>query len=119
MPYCRLSLVNTRSVTDWFPVPPGTTKLSVSLTELSVAGAPTTYTWGAAVVDLEYSVQVGLIEDGSKLDSPQAFSPAVQFTSSAKSKRNIGVSAAGNVRLKVSTSASTADPNVLVSYVFS
>lgn len=118
MPTLRLSLVSTLSVSDWLPVPAGATKCSVTITDNATSPPSSTYTWGAAVVDLQYSVMVGRAEDGQMLDSPQAFSPAVQFTNSAKSKRNIGVSAAGNVRLKVSTGASTADPNALVTYLF-
>lgn len=119
MPSFRLGLTSTRSVSDWLPVPAGATKLSVTITDNATHPPTTTYTWGAAVVDLQYTVMTGSDALGQLLDSPQAFSPAVQFTTSIKSKRNIGVSAAGNVRLKVSTAISTADPNALVTYGFS
>ena len=113
MPSFRLNLTSTRSVSDWLPVPSGATKASFTIIDSS------TTTWGAAVVDLQYSLLIDRDELDAKRESAQAFSPAVQFSSTAKSKRNIGVSAAGHVRLKVSTLATAADPNALVTYVFS
>jgi hypothetical protein len=62
--------------------------------------------WGSAVVDLEWSLHRGFDEEGRSLEQWNAFSPAVQMSSSATSLRRVPVGGLSYIRLKTST----ADP---------
>ena len=105
----RLSLVTPTSTTPPIVVPDGiAAKLTIDINDSSAT------TWGSAVVDLQYSTVIGHDSDGTPLDNGQNFNPVVQFTSSRKARRSIGVTGAGNVRLHVSTAASAADKQAMV-----
>ena len=104
-----LSLVTPTSTTPPIVVPDGiAAKLTIDINDSSAT------TWGSAVVDLQFSAVVGHDSDGTLLDNWQNFNPVVQFTSTTKARRSIGVTGSGNVRLHVSTAASAADKQAMV-----
>lgn len=107
----RINLTDPSSTTPPLSIPPGAAKLSIDINDGS------SYTWGSAVVDMQFSLSMELDEDGTDLTNWQDFPTAVQFTSSVKARRAISVTGYGWVRLKVSTSASAADIGAVVTIV--
>ena len=104
----RLNLTDTNSTTAPIEVPVGAAKVSIDINDGS------SFTWGNAVADLQYSLSVLLDEDGTDLTNWQAFSPVIQFTSTTKARRAIGVTGTGWIRLKCTTAVSTADIGAVV-----
>ena len=107
----RLNLTDANSTTPPLAIPPGAAKLSIDINDGS------SYTWGSAVVEMQFSLSIELDEDGTDLTNWQAFNTAVTFTSSVKARRAVSVTGYGWVRLKVSTSASAADIGAVVTIV--
>ena len=112
MPSLRVNLQTTSFATPWIAVPPGATKLSASVNDASG------FTWGNAVLALQWSVEVGRDENGILLDDPQAFDPAVTFVTATRSRRAIGISGTDWVRFKTTTPGSTSDPSAILTYRF-
>ena len=106
----RLNLASPNSTTQPIEVPDG---VAAQLT-IDINDKDATKTWGSAVVNLQFSTSVEADKDGVDLTHWQNFSPTVQFTSSTKARRAVGVTGAGNVRLIVSTTDSGADPAAVV-----
>jgi len=107
----RLNLTNATDCTTPIPVPAGAAKLTIDINDAS------TFTWGSAVVDLQYTVALGQDPDTSEdVTNWQNMDPTVQLTSSTKARRNVGVTGAGWVRLYVSTPDGGADPNAIVTW---
>ena len=105
----RLSLVTPTSTTPPIVVPDGVAaKLTIDINDSSST------TWGVAIVNLQFSTVIGHDDDGTLLDNWQNFNPVVQFTSTTKARRSIGVTGAGNVRLNVSTADEDADKEAMV-----
>ena len=107
----RLNLTDTNSSTPPIQVPPGAAKLSIAIADASG------FTWGLAVVDLQFSLSIELDEVGTDLTNFVNVSPAVQFVTGTRFQRAISVTGYGNVRLKVTTVGSAADRNALVTIV--
>lgn len=112
MPSVRISLLSTSSATLAVPVPAGATKVSFSIKH------STSYTWGTAVVALEWSAEVGNDSEGTLLDDWQAFSPAVTLVTATRFKRNVGVSGTSWVRWHVTTAGLASDPKAMLTYRF-
>ena len=105
----RLSLVTPTSTTPPIVVPDGiAAKLTIDINYSS------SNTWCLAIVNLQFSTVIGHDDDGTLLDNWQNFNPVVQFTSSTKARRSIGVTGSGNVRLNVSTADKDADKEAMV-----
>jgi hypothetical protein len=100
---------------DQWASPPITTGGALRIT-VQVNDDADTYTWGNAVLELQYSALLGTNEDGTLLEQWASFSPAVTFTTGNRSKRNISISGAGFVRLRTSTADGGADPAAIVTW---
>lgn len=110
MPNFRTNLITTAYVSE--PILVGNA-LRLSL---QIKDDTATFTWGSAVVELEWSTLVG-IEGDVNLENWQSFATAVTFTSSTKGKRNISVAGAGHIRLRTTTADGGADPNAITTYL--
>ncbi len=107
----RLNLTDPNSTTPPLAIPPGAAKLSVDINDSS------SYTWGSAVVDMQFSLSIERDEDGVDLTNWQNFPVAVQYTTSVKARRAVSVTGYGWVRLRVTTPDSGADINAVVTVV--
>ena len=106
----RISLVTPNNATAPIAVPDGVAaKITVDINDDA-----DTYTWGVAVVDLQYSASLEQDRDGTDLTNWQNFSPTVQFVTGTRYRRSVGVTGAGNVRLFVTTADSGADDDAVV-----
>ena len=106
----RINLANVGSTTPAIAVPLGAAKVSIDINDDT-----DTYSWGNAVVDLQFTVAYEYDDQGTDITNWQNFSPVVQFDSSTKVHLNIRVSTRSAIRLKVTTSDSGADINAIVS----
>ena len=105
----RINLTNTLEATQPIRVPAGAAKVTIDI------NAGSSFTWGSAVVDLQYSVEQGQEPDtNTDVTNYVNMNPVVQWTSSVTSRRNVGVTGAGWIRLKVSTADGGADPAAIV-----
>ncbi len=104
----RINLTNTLEATQPMQVPRGAAKVTIDI------NAGSSFTWGSAVVDLQYTVELGQDKDGTDVTNWQDMSPTVQFVTGTKARRNVGVTGAGWIRLKVSTADGGADPDAVV-----
>ena len=107
----RINLTDTNSSTPPIRVPRGAAKLSIDINDASG------FTWGLAVVDLQFSLSIDEDEIGTDLTNWQNVVPAVQFVTGTRFQRAISVTGYGWVRLRVTTAASAADINALVTIV--
>jgi len=99
----RLNMTDTASTTAPIQVPPGAAKLSIDINDGS------SFTWGTATIDLQFSLSIDQDETGQDLTNWQNTSPRVTFVTGTRSRRAVSVTGYGWVRLKVSTAASAAD----------
>ena len=102
----RINLTDTNSVTAPIQVPAGAAKISVDING----------TWGTAVVDLQFSLSQEM-DDTTDLTNWQAFSPAIQWSTTTQARRAVGVTGTGWVRLKCTTADSTASIAAVVTVV--
>ncbi len=100
--------INLTTTDDEYPVFPthNFTKLTVAI--IADTG---TYTWGNAVVTVQFSPRLGVNEDGDDISSWQALPSTVTFITTAMAKRGISISGLGNIRLHVTTADGGADPH--------
>ena len=99
----RLNMTDTNSTTAPIRVPPGAAKLSIDINDGS------SFTWGAATIDLQFSLSIEQDDTGTDLTNWQNVSPAVQFVTGTRSRRAVSVTGMGWVRLKVTTAVTTGD----------
>ncbi len=104
----RLNLADPNSTTPPMAIPPGAAKLSVDINDSS------SYTWGSAVVDMQFSLSIEHDPDGTDLTNWQNFPVAVQYTTSVKARRAVSVTGCGFVRLRCTTPDAGADINAVV-----
>ena len=104
----RLNMTDTASTTAPIQVPAGAAKLSIDINDGS------SFTWGVAAVDLQFSLSIDQDDIGTDLTNWQNVSPAVQFVTGTRSRRAVSVTGMGWVRFKVTTAASGADISAVV-----
>lgn len=112
MPSTRVNLQSLPFASNPIEVPIGATKLSVSIND----GA--SFTWGNAVLRLEWSVEVGFDELGAEVDDWQAFDPTVTFTTGTRARRAIGITGTSWIRFRTTTPGATADPAAILTWRF-
>ncbi len=96
-----INLTSTISATAPVPVP----QAKDAKATIDIIADTSVYPWASAVVELQWSIELGTNENWNSLATP------ITLTSSTNAKRAVAVEGAGYIRLKVTTAEGGSDPN--------
>jgi hypothetical protein len=71
------------------------------------------FSWGSAVVALQWSIKVGKDDDGNVWEQWNAFSPARTLSSTTTNLVNVPVGGLSFIRLVATTADGASDPNAI------